>query len=128
MTALGLDEQGYKHILGVWEGDRENTEVCTAGLQALMDRGLDVRRGVLVVIDGGKGLAAAVGALWGDVAVVARRRVHKRRNVLKQLPKSKHRWVARALEQAWRHQDADEAKTDLDERNWSRSGRTRPRA
>jgi len=41
--------------------------------------------------------------------------VHKRRNVLKQLPKSEHRWVARALEQAWRHQDADEANTYLDE-------------
>lgn len=46
---------------------------------------------------------------------MARCRVDKRRNVLKQLPKSEHRWVARALEQAWRHQDADEAKTDLDE-------------
>lgn len=60
-------KQGRKHILGVWEGDSENTEVCTAGLQGLMNRGLDVRRGLLVVINGGKGLAAAVRALWGDV-------------------------------------------------------------
>gem|GEM_PF-5683345 len=44
-----------------------------------------------------------------------RRKAHKRRNVLKQLPKSEHRWVTRVLEQAWRHQNADEAKTDLDE-------------
>jgi putative transposase len=113
VTALGLDAQGRKHILGVWEGDSENTEVCTAGLQGLMDRGLDVRRGLLVVIDGGKGLAAAVRALWGDVAVVARCRVHKRRNILKQLPKSEHRWVTRALEQAWRNPDAEQAHTDL---------------
>ncbi len=91
VTALGIDEQGRKHILGVWEGDGENTEVCVAALQQFMDRGLDVGRGVLVVLDGGKGLASAVRQLWGDVAVVARCRVHyadvgimpmMRRNVL----------------------------------------------
>ena len=74
---------------------------------------LTMTLGATIKIDGGKGLAAAVRALWGDVAVVARCRVDTRRNVLKQLPKSEHRWVARALEQAWRRQDTDEAKTDL---------------
>lgn len=29
VTAVGLDEQGYEHILGWWEGDSENTERCT---------------------------------------------------------------------------------------------------
>jgi len=90
--ALGATADGGKAVLGVWAGGAAEHR-CSERVA----------------------VAAAVRALWGDVAVVARCRVHKRRNVLKQLPKSEHRWVARALEQAWRHQDADEANTYLDE-------------
>ena len=91
VAAMGIDEQGHKHVLGLRDGGSEDQAVCSALLQDLTDRGLDVRPGVLVIIDGGKGLAAAVHALWGDVAVVARCREHyadvrimpmMRRNVL----------------------------------------------
>ncbi len=44
--------------LGLWEGSTENATVATAPLLAdLVDRGLDVQQGVLVVLDGGKGAA-----------------------------------------------------------------------
>ena len=72
VTALGIDEQGHKRVLGIRDGGSEDQAVCSALLQDLMDRGLNVSAGVLVVIDGGKGLAAAVRSLWRDVALVAR--------------------------------------------------------
>ena len=113
LAAMGIDEQGDKHILGVWEGDSENAEVAKAALEDLNTRGLDVTGGVLVVIDGGKSLAAAVRDLWGDVAVVGRCRAHKSRNILKHLPKSEHSWVLAVLWQAWHEPDAKQAEADL---------------
>lgn len=115
LTALGIDGQGQKHVLGVWEGDSENKAVCTGALQDLMERGLDVSRGVLVIIDGGKGLAAAVRELWREVAVMGRCRAHKRRNLMKYLPKREHGWVRRVLEQAWHEPDAEAAERQLRE-------------
>jgi hypothetical protein len=113
VTALGIDEGGHKRVLGIRDGGSEDQRVCAALLQDLTDRGLDVGAGVLVVIDGGKGLAAAVRALWGDVAVVGRCREHKKRNVIKHLPKSEHRWVRQALWRAWHLADVEEAEREL---------------
>jgi len=113
LAAMGIDEQGRKHVLGVWEGGSENAEVCGAALEDLGRRGLDVSGGVLVVLDGGKGLAAAVRTHWGDVAIVARCRVHKTRNVIKHLPKGEQRWVRAALWQAWHEADPGQAERDL---------------
>ena len=76
LAAMGIDESGHKHVLGVWEGDSENAEVCKAAIEDLDRRGLDVRCGVLVIMDGGKGLASAVRHLWGDVAILGRCRAH----------------------------------------------------
>lgn len=113
LAAMGIDEQGRKYVLGVWEGDSENAEVCRAALEDLGRRGLDVTGGVLVIIDGGRGLAAAVRALWGDVAIVGRCRVHKQRNVFKHLPRSEQRRVRKVLQRAWHEPNADVAQQDL---------------
>jgi putative transposase len=113
LAGMGIDEQGQKHVLGVWEGDSENAEVCKAALEDLGRRGLDVRCGVLVIIDGGKGLAAGVRELWGDVAIVGRCRLHKQKNVFRHLPKGEQRRVHAVLQQAWHEPDADLAQQDL---------------
>lgn len=113
ITALGIDEQGEKRVLGIWPGDTENADVCAALLDELEQRGLDVRRGVLVITDGGKGIIAAVHRKWGDVAILGRCHAHKRRNILAKLPKSERAWVQRALERAWHEPDPEEAEQDL---------------
>ena len=105
LAGVGIDEQRRKHVLGVWEGSSESAEVCKGALEDMGRRGLDVRRGVLVVIDGGPGLAAAVRQLWGDVAVVGRCQVHRRRNILDRVPKAKRRFIAAKLVAAWREPD-----------------------
>jgi putative transposase len=100
-------------VLGVWPGDTENAEVCVALLDELEQRGLDVRRGVLVITDGGKGIIAAVRRKWGDVAILGRCAAHKRRNIMEKLPKGERAWVQRALERAWHEPDPEEAESDL---------------
>jgi len=58
VVALGVDEGGIKHILGLWQGATENTTVVRMFLEDLVNRGLDTQRRYLVVIDGAKALRA----------------------------------------------------------------------
>lgn len=41
VVALGISEEGTKHILGLRQGATENAEACAALLEDLGDRGLD---------------------------------------------------------------------------------------
>src|SRR5437773_7401437 len=60
VIALGVTADGTKRFLGFVETDTENDKVLTPFLRSLIERGLDVSQGLLVVIDGGKGLRSAV--------------------------------------------------------------------
>jgi putative transposase len=86
VVALGITTGGVKIPLGLWEGSSENKTVATALLSDLIDRGVDVEQGVLVVIDGAKALRAAVRAVLGDRTPVHRCVRHKERNVVEHLP------------------------------------------
>jgi putative transposase len=76
IAALGVAEDGQKQVLGLWEGETESEAVCRAALEDLVARGLTAEQGLLVVIDGGKGLDAAVRAVWGPRALVQRCQTH----------------------------------------------------
>ena len=54
IVALGITTDGVKIALGLWDGSTENATVATTLLANLVERGLDVEQGVLVVIDGAK--------------------------------------------------------------------------
>ncbi len=54
------------------ETSTENEQVLTPFLRSLMERGLDISEGVLVIVDGGKGLRAAVKRAFGNRALVQR--------------------------------------------------------
>lgn len=60
MVALGIDITGVKHPLAVVEGSTENATLARELLVGLRQRGLDVSRPILVVIDGAKALRRAV--------------------------------------------------------------------
>jgi putative transposase len=60
VVALGIAESGEKHVLGVWQGATENTTVVKGLLEDLVDRGLNLQRRYLVVINGSKALRAGV--------------------------------------------------------------------
>jgi len=90
IVALGIDETGRKHALGLWIGETENAVVCGELLDNLIERGLDPLSAYLFVIDGSKALRKAIRTRFGDCSLVQRCQQHKRRNVLGHLPKSLH--------------------------------------
>lgn len=126
VMALGVTTEGQKVMLGFVQTGTENEKALSDFLRTLLDRGLSVERGVLVVVDGGKGLRSAVEKVFGGRALVQRCQWHKRENVLSYLPKSEHaRWRGR-LQEAYQKPTYEEAKTalskvrqDLAERNIS---------
>jgi putative transposase len=77
VVALGVDEQGRKHALGLWQGTTENKSTCSALIDNLIDRGLPEDRALLFVIDGGKAIRRAIASHWGELALVQRCRQHK---------------------------------------------------
>jgi putative transposase len=104
---------GVKVPLGLWDGSTENKRVCVELLADLVDRGLDCDQGVLVVLDGGKALRAAVDAVFGHMPVQRCVR-HKERNVLDHLPERDRPTVKRRLRQAWKLTDHNTATERLE--------------
>jgi len=102
IVALGIAADGEKHALGLWEGSTENAAVCQSLLSNLQSRGLRTDRSLLVILDGSKALRKAVRDTFGDVALVQRCQIHKRRNVLDHLPERQRPWVKAILQRAYR--------------------------
>jgi putative transposase len=113
VVALGIDIDGTKHPLAVVEGDTENATLVTELLVGLRDRGLDVTRPVLCVLDGAKALKAAVLAVF-DHPVLARCQLHKIRNVKGYLPDNAAQVVERRMRAAYRNPDPLAGQGDLE--------------
>jgi len=112
VVALGIGVDGTKHPLGVVEGATENNGRSDL-LVGLRDRGLDVGRPVLVVIDGAKALVSAVKAVF-DRPVIHRCQLHKVRNVESKLPKALAALVAKKMRAAYRDPDPLSAQASLE--------------
>ena len=102
LAGVGVDEEGKKHVLGVWHGASENGELAKALLRDLVDRGVKPDRRRLFVIDGSKALRKAIDEVYGADNPVQRCRNHKLRNVLGHLPKEDHDQVKAAIRAAWK--------------------------
>lgn len=113
VVAVGITLTGQKHMLGFVETGTENAQVLTAFLQSLCDRGLNLSDGLLVIIDGGKGLRAAVRQALGPTALVQRCQWHKRENVVKHLPIGEQRTWRRRLQRAYERPTYAEARAAL---------------
>jgi transposase-like protein len=113
VVALGIDTDGVKHPLGLWDGSTENATVATTLLANLVERGLDIEQGVLVVIDGAKALRKAVRDVLGVHTPVQRCVRHKERNVLGHLPERDQPLVRRRLRGEWALDDHDRALDQL---------------
>jgi putative transposase len=109
IVALGIDTGGQKHILGLREGATENAAVVRELISSLIEQGLNVDEGILVVIDGAKALRAAIRQAFGKQANSEHCQVHKKRNVLEHLPERERAWVEHKLEQAWQEADYEKA-------------------
>lgn len=114
LIALGIDEGGRKHVLGLWEGATENHRVVVSLLSDLVKRGLDPNRSLLFVVDGSGGMRKGIRKVFGKRAIVQRCQVHKRRNVLDHLPKELHVSVGKGIRDAYKSKSADAAKKRLE--------------
>ncbi len=91
----------------------ENKRVIASFLRELGERGFPLDRPLLVVLDGAKGLRAAVREVFGDVPV-QRCQWHKRENVVSYLAKQEQPTWRRKLQAAYAHPAYADAKRALD--------------
>jgi len=112
VVALGIGIDGTKYPLSLVEGSTENTTLVTDLIVGLRERGLDVTRPILVVLDGSKALRRAVLDVF-DRPVIARCQLHKIRNVQDRLPEKLRPVVASRMRRAYHADSALAAEAEL---------------
>jgi transposase-like protein len=112
VVALGIGVDGGKHPLALVEGSTENTTLVTELIVGLRERGLDVTRPILAVLDGSKALRRAVLDVF-DRSVIARCQLHKIRNVEDRLPEKMRSVVASRMRRAYHADSALAAEAEL---------------
>lgn len=113
MAALGVDSEGYKHVLGLQEGASENATVVRDLLKDLVARGIDPEQRRLWVIDGSRALRNAIDSIFGPANPVQRCRNHKLKNVLDYLPEDFKDQVKSSMQAAFRL-EADQGMSKLE--------------
>jgi transposase-like protein len=112
VVALGIGIEGTKHPLSLVEGSTENATLVRDLLVGLGERGLDVTRPILVVLDGSKALRRAVLEVF-DRPVLGRCQLHKIRNVADRLPQRLRATVATKMRRAYHAESALAAEAEL---------------
>ena len=112
VVALGIDIDGTKHPLSLVEGSTENATLVTELIVGLRERGLDVTRPILAVLDGSKALRRAVLDVF-DRPVIGRCPLHKIRNVEDHLPEKLRTTVASRMRRAYHADSALAAEAEL---------------
>jgi transposase-like protein len=114
ITAIGVDIEGRKHVLGFWPGATETAEVCGRLLDDLIERGLRIDWRYLFVLDGSKALKKAVLHRFGSQTPIQRCQVHKQRNVEGHLPDSQKRVFRMKYHAALNMEDYAQARQELE--------------
>lgn len=114
VIALGVTIDGHKIPLGFVETATENERICRQLIQDLIRRGLCYDQGLLVVLDGSKGLRSAVTKALKGYVRIHRCQWHKRENVVSYLPEGERPRIRRKLQKAYDCDTYEEAKAALD--------------
>jgi putative transposase len=114
VVALGIGIDGAKHPLAVEEGSTENATLVTDLITGLRDRGLDVTRPILAVLDGAKALSRAVRDVF-DQPLIQRCQQHKIKNVRDKLPERLRTVTEKRMRQAYHAESALKAEGLLTE-------------
>jgi putative transposase len=94
LVAIAVDTEGFREVLGSWEGPKEDKEGWSGFLQHLKQRGL--KGGQLFITDKCLGLVESLAEYYPQ-AYWQRCTVHWYRNVLGKVPRQKMRDVAAML-------------------------------
>jgi transposase-like protein len=108
LAAIGVDEKGFRRILGVAEGHKEDKAGWLGFLKQLKKRGLNSVR--LIISDACLGLAEAAAEVYPD-ADWQRCAVHFYRNVFSHVPSKKVREVAAMLKAIHAQESREAAQT-----------------
>ncbi len=114
VVALGIGIDGTKHPLAVEEGSTENATLATELITGLRERGLDVTKPILAVLDGAKALSRAVKDVF-DKPLIQRCQQHKIKNVRDKLPERLRTVAERRMRQAYHAESALKAEGLLTE-------------
>jgi transposase-like protein len=115
ISAVGVDLEGRKHVLGIACGATENAAAVKLLLTGLRDRGLPTDRKYLFIIDGSKALRAAIEEVFGHQQEVQRCRNHKLENVMDELPKEQQEQTRRLMRAAFKLSSAEEGEKRLEQ-------------
>jgi putative transposase len=115
LSAVGVDREGKKHVLGIEPGATENAASVKRLLTRLRDHGLPTDRKYLFVIDGAKALRAGIEEVFGREQPVQRCRNHKVCNVLDELPQEQHGQALNLMRAAWKVKTAEEGEKRLEQ-------------
>jgi len=115
LSAVGVDLEGKKHILGIEPGATENAASVKRLLTRLRDQGLPTDRKYLFIIDGAKALRAGINEVFGTEQAVQRCRNHKLRNVMDELPEEQQGQTLNLMRAAWKVKTAEEGEKRLEQ-------------
>lgn len=115
ISAVGVDLEGRKHVLGIEPGATENAAAVKRLLTHLRDHGLATEPQYLFVVDGAKALRAAIDEVFGTKQPVQRCPNHKLRNVIDELPKDQHTQAMNLMRAAWKLRTAEEGEQRLEQ-------------
>ena len=115
VSAVGVDLEGHKHVLGIACGATENAAAVKQLLTGLRDRGLPTERKYLFVIDGAKALHTAIEEVFGHEQEVQRCRNHKLENVMNELPKEQQEQTRRLMRATFKLTSAEEGEKRLEQ-------------
>ena len=115
LSAVGVDLEGHKHILGIACGATENAAAVKQLLTGRRDRGWATDRKYLFIMDGAKALHAAIEEVFGREQEVQRCRNHKLENVMTELPKQPQEQTRRRMRAACQLSSADEGEKRLEQ-------------
>lgn len=115
LSAVGVDGEGKKHVLGIAAGATENAAAVKELLTRLREQGLPTDRKYLFIIDGAKALRAAIEEVFGSDQPVQRCRNHKLENVMQELPKEQQGQIRNLMRAAWKVRTAEEGEKRMEQ-------------
>jgi transposase-like protein len=109
VIALGVMLSGEKAVLGMEQMNAENSRSVGQFLDKLIARGLRYEEGLLVIVDGSRGIIKAVREKFCEYALVQRCQQHKKENVVSYLPLGQQKAWRIRLGQAYHADSYEEA-------------------
>lgn len=113
VIALGVTQMGVKIPVGFIQTSSENNRAIAQLLRNLLSRKFKFDGGILVVVDGAKGIIKAVKDVFGKKALIQRCQWHKRENVVSYLNEKDREEYRAKIQNAFRETDYNKAKARL---------------